>query len=167
RRYPQTHHRGICLAGSAAVDAGRETARHAPPPAGRWAVYRGDQRCAAALCGSVEDSAASGRTGDPRRRLCPVAPDDHRGGAVRRLRNPGTPLARPGGRPSRTNPCRRSAGTVPPLGKKPMLFRILVRYLRPYWVLLLGVVAFQALQAWATLALPSLNADIIDLGIAT
>ena len=48
-----------------------------------------------------------------------------------------------------------------------MLFRLLVRYLRPYWALLLAVVVFQSLQSWAMLALPSLNADIIDLGIAT
>ncbi|WP_347345469.1 ABC transporter ATP-binding protein [Microbacterium sp.] len=47
-----------------------------------------------------------------------------------------------------------------------MLLRLLIRYLRPYWPLLLGVAAFQGLQAWATLALPALNADIIDHGVA-
>jgi ATP-binding cassette subfamily B protein len=48
-----------------------------------------------------------------------------------------------------------------------MLGRILVRFLRPYWPLLLVVVLFQALQSVANLWLPSLNADIIDDGVAT
>ncbi len=48
-----------------------------------------------------------------------------------------------------------------------MLGRILVRFLRPYWPLLLLVVLFQALQSLANLWLPSLNADIIDQGVAT
>jgi len=47
-----------------------------------------------------------------------------------------------------------------------MLLRLLVRHLWPYRALLLGVVIFQLLQAWATLTLPGLNADIIDLGVA-
>jgi ATP-binding cassette subfamily B multidrug efflux pump len=48
-----------------------------------------------------------------------------------------------------------------------MLGRIIRRYLRPYWPLVLLVVAFQAAQSIASLWLPSLNADIIDDGIAT
>jgi ATP-binding cassette subfamily B protein len=48
-----------------------------------------------------------------------------------------------------------------------MLGRILVRYLRPFWPLLVGVVIFQAGQSIAALALPGLNADIIDKGVVT
>lgn len=47
-----------------------------------------------------------------------------------------------------------------------MLGKILIRYLKPYWLLLLGVVVFQTLQSIATLYLPALNADIIDDGVA-
>ncbi len=47
-----------------------------------------------------------------------------------------------------------------------MLRRLLVRFLRPYWPLLVGVVVFQLLQSIASLWLPSLNADIIDNGVA-
>jgi ATP-binding cassette subfamily B multidrug efflux pump len=48
-----------------------------------------------------------------------------------------------------------------------MLGRLLVRYIRPYWPLLVGVIVFQASQSIASLWLPSLNADIIDRGVAT
>jgi len=48
-----------------------------------------------------------------------------------------------------------------------MLGRILARFLRPYWPLLIGVVVFQAGQSVASLALPNLNADIIDRGVVT
>jgi ATP-binding cassette subfamily B multidrug efflux pump len=48
-----------------------------------------------------------------------------------------------------------------------MLGRILVRFVKPYWLLLLGVIVFQAAQSIASLWLPSLNADIIDRGVAT
>jgi ATP-binding cassette subfamily B protein len=41
-----------------------------------------------------------------------------------------------------------------------------VRYLRPYWPLLIGVVVFQLIQSIASLYLPALNADIIDDGVA-
>ncbi len=47
-----------------------------------------------------------------------------------------------------------------------MLFRILRRYLGPYWPLLAGVGIFQLAQSLASLYLPSLNADIIDEGVA-
>ena len=47
-----------------------------------------------------------------------------------------------------------------------MLGRLLVRFLRPYWPLLLGVVVFQLGQSIASLYLPTLNADIIDNGVA-
>ena len=47
-----------------------------------------------------------------------------------------------------------------------MLGRLLIRHLRPYRLLLLGVIVFQAAQSIASLALPSLNADIIDQGVA-
>lgn len=48
-----------------------------------------------------------------------------------------------------------------------MLLKLLTRYLRPYWALLIGVFVFQLLQAIASLYLPSLNADIIDNGVVT
>ena len=47
-----------------------------------------------------------------------------------------------------------------------MLWKILVRYLRPYRRLLVGVVVFQLAQSIASLYLPTLNADIIDEGVA-
>jgi len=48
-----------------------------------------------------------------------------------------------------------------------MLWKLLVRYLRPHWRLLVAVVVFQLAQSIASLYLPSLNADIIDEGVAT
>ncbi|WP_029432069.1 ABC transporter ATP-binding protein [Blastococcus sp. URHD0036] len=48
-----------------------------------------------------------------------------------------------------------------------MLIPLLRRFLRPMRGLLAGVVVFQAIQAVANLYLPSLNADIIDEGVAT
>jgi ATP-binding cassette, subfamily B, multidrug efflux pump len=47
-----------------------------------------------------------------------------------------------------------------------MLGRILVTYLRPYRRLLAGVLLFQFVSALAALYLPSLNAEIIDRGVA-
>ncbi len=47
-----------------------------------------------------------------------------------------------------------------------MLIPLLRRFLRPSRGLLAGVIAFQAVQAVANLYLPSLNADIIDEGVA-
>lgn len=47
-----------------------------------------------------------------------------------------------------------------------MLIRLLVRYLKPYWPYLLGVLAFQILAAVANFQLPKLNAAIIDDGVA-
>ena len=47
-----------------------------------------------------------------------------------------------------------------------MLGKLLVRFVKPYWLLLLGVIIFQAAQSIASLWLPSLNADIIDQGVA-
>ncbi|WP_062291447.1 ABC transporter ATP-binding protein [Demequina phytophila] len=47
-----------------------------------------------------------------------------------------------------------------------MLWRLLVSSVRPYWSLLLGVVVFQLGQSIANLYLPTLNADIIDNGVA-
>jgi ATP-binding cassette subfamily B protein len=48
-----------------------------------------------------------------------------------------------------------------------MLGKILVRYLKPFWPLLIGVIVFQAGQSIAALSLPNLNADIIDKGVVT
>ena len=48
-----------------------------------------------------------------------------------------------------------------------MLGKLLVRFVKPYWRLLVAVVIFQAAQSIANLWLPSLNADIIDQGVAT
>lgn len=47
-----------------------------------------------------------------------------------------------------------------------MLGRLLTRYLRPYRRLVAGVLVFQFASVLATLYLPSLNADIIDEGVA-
>jgi ATP-binding cassette subfamily B protein len=47
-----------------------------------------------------------------------------------------------------------------------MLWKLLVRYLRPQRRLLVAVVVFQLAQSVASLYLPTLNADIIDLGVA-
>lgn len=47
-----------------------------------------------------------------------------------------------------------------------MLRKLLVRYLRPYRRLLAAVVVFQLIQSIASLYLPTLNADIIDEGVA-
>lgn len=46
-----------------------------------------------------------------------------------------------------------------------MLGRILVRYLRPAWPLIVAVVVFQLAQSIASLLLPTLNAEIIDEGV--
>lgn len=48
-----------------------------------------------------------------------------------------------------------------------MLGKLLVRFVQPYWLLLVGVIVFQAAQSIASLWLPSMNADIIDQGVAT
>ena len=48
-----------------------------------------------------------------------------------------------------------------------MLGKLLARYLRPGWPLIVGVVVFQLAQSMAALLLPSLNADIIDNGVVT
>ncbi|QDZ14401.1 ABC transporter ATP-binding protein [Humibacter ginsenosidimutans] len=47
-----------------------------------------------------------------------------------------------------------------------MLFKLLVRSLKPYKWLLVGVLVFQFASALASLYLPSLNADIIDNGVS-
>ncbi len=47
-----------------------------------------------------------------------------------------------------------------------MLIRLLTRFMRPHWRLLLGVVIFQLAQSIASLYLPTLNADIVDNGVA-
>jgi ATP-binding cassette subfamily B multidrug efflux pump len=46
------------------------------------------------------------------------------------------------------------------------LLRLIGRFLKPHWPLLAGVIVFQFAQSIASLYLPSLNADIIDNGIA-
>jgi ATP-binding cassette subfamily B multidrug efflux pump len=46
------------------------------------------------------------------------------------------------------------------------LWRILIQYLKPHWVLLLAVMVFQFIQSMASLSLPTLNADIINKGVA-
>jgi ATP-binding cassette subfamily B protein len=51
-------------------------------------------------------------------------------------------------------------------GETAVLGRLLLRYLRPYRWLLVGVLVFQLGSALAMLYLPSLNADIIDQGVA-
>ena len=46
-----------------------------------------------------------------------------------------------------------------------MLGKLLWRYLRPAWLLIVAVVVFQLAQSIASLWLPTLNADIIDQGV--
>ncbi|MDL9978188.1 ABC transporter ATP-binding protein [Microbacterium sp. ASV49] len=46
-----------------------------------------------------------------------------------------------------------------------MLWKILLRYLKPYGWLIVGILVFQFASAYATLTLPRLNADIIDQGV--
>jgi ATP-binding cassette subfamily B protein len=46
-----------------------------------------------------------------------------------------------------------------------LLLRLLARYLKPHWKLLIGVLIFQVAQSVASLLLPSLNASIIDDGV--
>jgi ATP-binding cassette subfamily B multidrug efflux pump len=46
-----------------------------------------------------------------------------------------------------------------------VLGRLLVRYLRPAWPLIVGVLVFQIAQSLASLWLPTLNANIIDDGV--
>ena len=48
-----------------------------------------------------------------------------------------------------------------------MLGKLLGRYLRPAWPLIVAVVIFQLAQSIASLLLPTLNADIIDNGVVT
>jgi ATP-binding cassette subfamily B multidrug efflux pump len=48
-----------------------------------------------------------------------------------------------------------------------MLLSLITRHLKPYRRLIAGVIVFQLAQSIASLYLPSLNADIIDNGIAT
>ncbi len=47
------------------------------------------------------------------------------------------------------------------------MIRLLGRYLRPYWPQIVAVIVLQFAQATAALFLPSLNASIIDNGVAT
>jgi ATP-binding cassette subfamily B protein len=47
-----------------------------------------------------------------------------------------------------------------------MLLRLLGRFLRPHWPLLIGVIVFQLAQSLLSLWLPTLNAQITDNGIA-
>lgn len=47
-----------------------------------------------------------------------------------------------------------------------MLWKLLVQYLRPSWPFVVGVLVFQLLQALGALYLPTLNADIINNGVA-
>src|SRR5882762_8280490 len=47
-----------------------------------------------------------------------------------------------------------------------MLIKLLRTHLRPYWRALFAVVALQLVSTMASLYLPSLNADIIDKGVA-
>lgn len=48
-----------------------------------------------------------------------------------------------------------------------MLFRLSLRYLRPYMGVVILLVVLQVIQTLAILSLPTLNADIIDKGVVT
>jgi ATP-binding cassette subfamily B protein len=45
------------------------------------------------------------------------------------------------------------------------LLRLIGRFLKPHWRLVVGVIVFQLIQSIASLYLPTLNADIIDNGV--
>ena len=63
---------------------------------------------------------------------------------------------------------RLRLGALPlPLGAALNLWNILVRNVRPHWKTLIAILVFQAAQSAASLALPTMNADIIDKGVAT
>jgi ATP-binding cassette subfamily B multidrug efflux pump len=47
-----------------------------------------------------------------------------------------------------------------------MLLKLIARYVKPHWPLLVAVVVFQFAQSMASLYLPRLTADIIDNGVA-
>lgn len=47
-----------------------------------------------------------------------------------------------------------------------MLIRLIFRYLKPYWGFVAAVIALQLVQVAASLYLPTLNASIIDVGVA-
>jgi len=63
-------------------------------------------------------------------------------------------------------PTGRGRDLAAPTMETPVLARLLWRYLRPYRWLLAGVLVFQLGSALAMLYLPSLNADIVDRGVA-
>ncbi|HQX36180.1 MAG TPA: ABC transporter transmembrane domain-containing protein, partial [Microbacteriaceae bacterium] len=46
-----------------------------------------------------------------------------------------------------------------------MLWTLMVRYLKPAWPLIVGVVVFQLAQSISSLMLPTLNANIINDGV--
>jgi ATP-binding cassette subfamily B protein len=48
-----------------------------------------------------------------------------------------------------------------------MLLKLIARYIKPHWPLLVAVVVFQFAQSMASLYLPQLTADIIDNGVVT
>ena len=48
-----------------------------------------------------------------------------------------------------------------------MLWTLIVRFVKPAWPLIVGIIIFQAAQSIASLLLPTLNADIIDKGVVT
>lgn len=63
---------------------------------------------------------------------------------------------------------RTTSGAAPSLTSRemPVLARLLIRYLKTYRWLLVGILVFQFASAMASLYLPRLNADIIDQGVA-
>src|SRR5260370_40830219 len=60
--------------------------------------------------------------------------------------------------------CYRAPGK--PSDEVTMLIKLLRTYLRPYSTALIAVVGLQLVATMASLYLPSLNADIIDKGVA-
>src|SRR6185295_16358274 len=71
-----------------------------------------------------------------------------------------------GSRRNRLTAARRIAQPHTPTGDRLMLIRLLRTYLRRYKRQLIIVLVLQAAQTIAALYLPSLNADIIDKGVA-
>src|SRR5699024_231613 len=93
------------------------------------------------------------------RRGPPPAVRDQRTGSVR----PPRPTLR-----DITPPAHSVGRAAPPCsGRPPMLWTLLRHHLRPYLPHVGAVIVLQLATILATLYLPSLNADIIDNGVAT
>src|SRR5882757_8867920 len=91
----------------------------------------------------------------------PRAPYD---GRANRPTTVGFVDARPRCEPSKSSP-RQVARRSVVCEEDQMLIRLLRRFLRGYWLVLVSVLLLQGVQALASLYLPDLNASVIDKGV--